>query len=50
LIHCSAAYIVAREGKDLELPAQTGMLVRMDNTITVAVTSASNAALTSNSR
>src|SRR5260370_39199092 len=30
----SAAYIVARKGKDLELPAQTGMLVRMDNTIT----------------
>jgi len=31
----SAAYIVARKGKDVELPAQTGMLVRMDNTITV---------------
>lgn len=46
----SAAYIVARKGKDLDLPAQTGMLVRMDNTITVPVTSASNASLTSNSR
>ncbi len=43
----SAAYIVARKGKDLDLPAQTGMLVRMDNTITVPVASASNASLTS---
>ena len=31
----SAAYIVARRGKEVALPAQTGMLVRMDNTITV---------------
>jgi hypothetical protein len=38
----SAVYIVARKGKDVELPAQTGLLVRMDNTITVPVTSASN--------
>jgi hypothetical protein len=38
----SAAYIVARKGKEVDLPAQTGMLVRMDNTITVPVTSASN--------
>ncbi len=35
----SAAYIVARKGKDVELPAQTGMLVRMDNTVTVPVNS-----------
>jgi hypothetical protein len=46
----SAAYIVARKGKDLDLPAQTGMLVRMDNTITVPVTSASNASLTGSGR
>jgi hypothetical protein len=46
----SAAYIVARKGKDVELPAQTGMLVRMDNTITVPMTSASNASLTGSSR
>jgi len=46
----SAAYIVARKGKDLELPAQTGMLVRIDNTITVPVTSAGSASLISNSR
>jgi hypothetical protein len=38
----SAAYIVVRKGKEVELPAQTGMLVRLDNTITVPVTSASN--------
>lgn len=37
-----AAYIVVRKGKEVELPAQTGLLVRMDNTITVPVTSASN--------
>lgn len=38
----SAAYIVARKGKDVELPAQTGILVRMDSTINVPQTSASN--------
>lgn len=38
----SAAYIVARKGKEVELPSQTGMLVRMDNTITVPTTTASN--------
>ncbi|HET9994380.1 MAG TPA: hypothetical protein VFQ18_03130 [Candidatus Acidoferrum sp.] len=38
----SAVYIVARKGKEVELPAQTGMLVRMDNTITVPVNNASN--------
>jgi len=43
----SAVYIVARKGKDLDLPAQTGMLVRMDNTITVPVASATSASLTS---
>jgi uncharacterized membrane protein len=46
----SAVYIVARKGKDLDLPAQTGMLVRMDNTVTVPVASASNASLTGGSR
>jgi hypothetical protein len=39
----SAAYIVARKGKEVELPAQTGMLVRMDNTITVPVSSGTSA-------
>ena len=46
----SAAYIVARKGKDLDLPAQTGMLVRMDNTISVPVTSATSASVTSGTR
>jgi len=46
----SAAYIIARKGKDLDLPAQTGMLIRMDNTITVPVSSASNASLVGSSR
>ena len=38
----SAVYIVARKGKDLDLPAQTGLLIRMDNTVTVPVTTAAN--------
>jgi len=46
----SAAYIVARKGKDLELPPQTGMLIRMDNTITVPVANAGNASFTTGSR
>jgi hypothetical protein len=29
----SSAYIVAKKGKDVELPAQTGMLVRMDSSV-----------------
>jgi hypothetical protein len=39
----SAGYIMVRKGKELELPAQTGMLIRMDNTIIVPITSAMNA-------
>jgi hypothetical protein len=42
----SAAYIVVRKGKEVELPAQTGILVRMDNTITVPATMASSAPYT----
>jgi len=38
----SAVYIVARKGKEVDLPAQTGMLVRMDNTVTVPSIVASN--------
>jgi hypothetical protein len=29
------AYVVAKKGKDVELPAQTGMLVRMDTNVTL---------------
>jgi hypothetical protein len=39
----SAVYIVARRGKDVELPAQTGLLVRVDNTISIPVVTAVNA-------
>lgn len=38
----SAVYVVARKGKEVELPARTGMLVRTDNTVSVPVMSASN--------
>jgi hypothetical protein len=34
----SAVYIMSRKGKDLEIPAHSGMLVRMDNTITMPAT------------
>jgi len=30
-----AVYVVARKGKEVDMPEQTGMLVRMDNTITL---------------
>jgi len=44
----SAAYILIRKGKEVELPAQTGILVRMDNTITVPVTTAANNEISGN--
>jgi hypothetical protein len=44
----SAAYIVSRKGKDVELPAQSNFRVRMDNTITVPMTSTSSPAATVN--
>lgn len=31
----SSAYVVTKRGKEVELPAQSGLLVRLDNTITV---------------
>jgi hypothetical protein len=31
----SAVYVMARKGKEVEIPAHSGMLVRMDNSITV---------------
>lgn len=31
----SAVYVMSRKGKDVEIPAHSGMLVRMDNTVTV---------------
>ncbi|MGB7848239.1 MAG: hypothetical protein WBL63_21690 [Candidatus Acidiferrum sp.] len=38
----SSVYVVARKGKGIDLPLNTGMLVRMDNTITVPSVAASN--------
>ncbi len=37
-----AIYVVSRKGKELEMPAQTGMLVRLDNPLTVPNFPASN--------
>jgi hypothetical protein len=46
----STAYILAKKGKEVELPAQTALLVRMDSTITLPVVTASNATDASGSR
>jgi hypothetical protein len=46
----SAAYIVSRKGKEVDLPARTGILARLDNTITVPNTVASEGPYGSNSR
>ncbi len=40
----SAAYIVARKGKEVEIPAPSGMLVRIDNTVTVPGVTPTNSA------
>ena len=40
----SAAYVVARRGKEVELPAHTGLLVRLDNTLTLPTVTATAAA------
>jgi hypothetical protein len=42
-----SAYVVAKKGKDVELPAQTGMLVRMDSTVAVPELLLHNAAFRS---
>jgi hypothetical protein len=41
----SAAYVVARKGKDVDLPPQTGLLVRLDNTLTLPTVTAAAAVL-----
>jgi hypothetical protein len=46
----STAYILAKKGKEVELPAQTALLVRMDSTITLPVVTASNATDANGSR
>lgn len=40
----SAAYVVARKGKEVDLPAQTGLLCRLDNTLMLPTVPASSAA------
>lgn len=42
-----SAYIMAKKGKDIELPAQSGMLVRMDSTVALPETLLHNASYTS---
>jgi hypothetical protein len=37
------AYVVAKKGKDVELPAQTGMLVRMDSAVSLPASLLHNA-------
>lgn len=41
----STAYILSRKGKEVDLPAQTAITVRMENTITLPRISAENGAL-----
>ena len=41
-----AVYVVARKGREVELPADTGLLTRLDSTLTVPVLSADTAAPT----
>lgn len=38
-----AVYVVARKGREVELPAETGLLTRLDSTLTVPMLSADNA-------
>ena len=44
------AYIMAKKGKDVELPAQTGLLVRMDSAVSVPSTLLHNASYVTASR
>jgi hypothetical protein len=44
------AYIVAKKGKEVELPAQTGMLVRLDSTVSLPNSLLHNAAYVTSNR
>jgi len=46
----TSAYIAVKKGKDLDLPAQTGMLVRMDSTVALPANLLHNAAYTSSGK
>ena len=41
-----SAYVVAKKGKEVELPAQTGMLVRMDSNVSLPASLLHSAAYT----
>lgn len=43
-----SAYVIAKKGKDVELPAQTGLLVRMDSNVSVPASLLHNASYTQN--
>jgi hypothetical protein len=43
----SSAYVVAKKGKEVELPAQTGILVRMDSTVSLPSSVMRNASYSS---
>jgi hypothetical protein len=42
----SAIYVVQRKGREVTLPADTGMLMRIDNTVTVPGVSVSAGSVT----
>jgi hypothetical protein len=44
-----SAYVVAKKGKDVELPAQTGMMVRLDTAVAVPASLMHNASFTETS-
>ena len=46
----STVYIMAKKGKPVELPAQTALLVRLDNNVTLPTVTAHNGPYTSNPR
>jgi hypothetical protein len=43
-----SAYVIAKKGKDVELPAQTGLLVRLDSNVSVPASLLHNASYTTN--
>jgi hypothetical protein len=45
----AGAYVMAKKGKEVDLPAQTGMTVRMDSAVSVPATLMHNASYTSTS-
>ena len=45
----TSAYIMTKKGKDVELPAQTGMLVRMDSSVTLPPSLLHNASYSTSS-